>query len=67
MTLIAELYDSETGEVLARVIDRREGRRAATLTLSSSVSNAEEARSNASTWARILSNALDKAHGISKK
>jgi hypothetical protein len=67
MTLVAELYDSETGEILARVIDRREGRRAGTLMLTSSATNEEDARSVASSWARILRSGLDKAHGIGKK
>ncbi len=67
MTLFAELYDAETGELLARVVDRREARTARTLMLASSVVNAEEARSIASNWARILRDALDKAHGIGRK
>ena len=67
MTIFAELYDSETGELLARVVDRREARGTGTLTLTNSVVNVEEARSIASSWARILRGALDKAHGIGKK
>jgi hypothetical protein len=67
MTLVAELYDSETGEILARVIDRREARRAGMLMLTNSATNAEEARSTASAWARILRSGLDRAHGIGKK
>ena len=67
MTLFAELYDSETGEVLARVVDRREGRTTGRLTLSNSATNSDEARSVASTWARVLRNGLDKAHAIGKK
>jgi hypothetical protein len=67
MTIFAELYDSETGEVLARVADRREARGSGTLTLTNSVVNADEARSIASSWARILRNGLDKAHAIGKK
>jgi len=67
MTLVAELYDSETGEVLARVVDRREARNSGGLELSSSVVNAGEAESIASTWARVLRNGLDRAHGIGKK
>jgi hypothetical protein len=64
MTIVAELYDSETGEIIARVIDRREARRAGTLMLSTSATNADDARSVASTWARILRSSLDKAHSI---
>jgi Protein of unknown function (DUF3313) len=67
MTMLAELYDSETGEVLARVIDRSEGRRAGGLSFSSSVTNIDEARSTASGWARVLRSGLDNAHGIGKK
>lgn len=66
MTIFAELYDSETGELLARVVDRRQARDTTTMTLTDSVVNAEEARTIASNWARILRNALDKAHGIGK-
>lgn len=66
MTIFAELFDSETGEVLARIADRRAARRASQVTLTNSVVNADEARSIASGWARILRDALDRAHGIGK-
>jgi hypothetical protein len=49
------------------VIDRREARGAGTLTLTNSATNAEEARSAASAWVRILRSGLDRAHGIGKK
>jgi len=67
MTLFAELFDSETGEIIARVVDRREARGTGRMTLTNSVVNAGEAQDIASSWARILRNALDKAHGIGKK
>lgn len=67
MSLVAELYDSETGEILARVVDRREARRSPTLTYTNSVTNENDFRDIASAWARILRNGLDKAHGIGKK
>ena len=68
MTLYLELFDSETGEVLARVVDRRAGRSAGDrLTISNRVENAAQAQEIASGWARILRNALDKARGIGKK
>ena len=66
MTLIAELFDSESGEILARVVDRREARNDDTLRLSSSVVKRGEAQDIAASWARILRTALDKAHGIGK-
>ncbi len=67
MTLFVELFDSETGEVIARVVDRREARGTGMATLTSKSVNAAEARAIASAWARILRNGLDKAHGIGKK
>ena len=67
MTLFMELYDSETGAVLARVVDRREGRNTGMIQMSSRVENAAEAQQIASAWARVLKKGLDKAHGIGKK
>lgn len=67
MTIVAELRDSETGDVISRVVDRREGRDTGMMTLSNSVVNASEARTIASSWARILRSRLDAAHGIGKK
>jgi hypothetical protein len=67
MTLFAELFDSETGEILARVIDRREARGSNMMTLSDGVMNRVEAQEIASAWARILRTGLDNAHGIGKK
>jgi len=67
MTLFAELFDSETGEAIARVVDRREARGTGMMTLTTKSVNAAEARTIASAWARILRNGLDKAHGIGKK
>jgi hypothetical protein len=64
MTLVAELADSKSGDVVARLVDRREARSAGRVSLSDSVYNQGEARSIAAGWARILRKALDKAHGI---
>jgi hypothetical protein len=62
MTLVGELMDSESGQVISRVIDRREARNTGTMQLTNSVVNAQEARTIASSWARILRNRLDAAH-----
>jgi Protein of unknown function (DUF3313) len=67
MTLVAELIDSETGQVQARLVDRREARRSGHLQLSLSVDNLADARSIAATWARTLRQAMDRAHGIAAK
>lgn len=67
MTLVLEVLDSETGQVLSRVVDRQEadslgGR----MTWSNGVTNAAEAKIIASGWASKLRKALDKAQGIAK-
>ena len=54
MTLVAELRDSETGQIMARVYDQREARNDQYLQLSTSVSNSAEARDTVRTWANIL-------------
>ncbi len=54
MTLVAELRDSETGQIMARVFDRREARNDQFLRLATSVSNSAEARDIVRTWANIL-------------
>ncbi|MFY7865650.1 DUF3313 family protein [Roseateles sp.] len=67
-TLVAELRDSETGQVLARMVDRREARNfPGQLTWSNRVMNAQEAEIMASAWAKVLRKSLDKAHEIGKK
>lgn len=66
MTLLAELADSETGEIIARILDRYQARTTGKFQLSSSVSNASEGRSAASSWAKILRGELDKAKTIGR-
>jgi hypothetical protein len=66
-TLFAELFDSESGQMLARAADRRQARDNGSLTLSDSMVNTDEATVIASRWAGILRDGLDKAHGIGKK
>jgi hypothetical protein len=60
MTLVLELSDSESGEVLARVADRRAARSpTGDLTESSPVSNWSEVRRMFARWARLLRERLD--------
>jgi hypothetical protein len=61
MTLVAELRDSASGEIVARIYDQREGRTDQALRLSSSVSNYDEARDLVTRWANILLGRLNKA------
>jgi len=67
MTIFMELHDSETGELLARFVDRSEARDSGRMTLTNSMTNAWEARDIASSWARILRKGLDKANTIGAK
>ena len=64
-TLFLELFDSETGQILARVIDRRESRNNNMVMLANPVSNAFEAEALAAQWAAVLRKAMDKAHAAS--
>jgi Protein of unknown function (DUF3313) len=63
MTLMAELYDSVTNTLLARVIDRQRGldRGLNELQIANRVTNTAEADRILTFWARRLRNALDKA------
>lgn len=65
MTLVAELYDSRTNAILARVIDRERGmeRGLNEFQIANRVTNTAEADRIISNWARRLKNALDKARG----
>jgi hypothetical protein len=63
MTLLAELYDSQTNALLARVTDRQRGldRGFNELQIANRVTNTAEADRILSEWARRLRAALDKA------
>ncbi len=61
MTLAAELRDSETGELLARAIDRATDNSSFRWEWANSVTNAQAARTLATRWARILREELDAA------
>jgi Protein of unknown function (DUF3313) len=60
-TLVIQIEDSMTREVLARVIDRRAAEPAFPQR-SNPVTNSSEVRRLASTWARIFRSSLDKWH-----
>ena len=64
MTLLAELSDSMSGQLLARVADRREANSLARMERADRIENEGAAREVAAAWAQILRNALDKAHAI---
>jgi hypothetical protein len=52
--LYAELRDSETGQLIGRVVDGREARHSGTMRWTNSVENTAEARAMVAEWARIL-------------
>ena len=64
MTLLAELSDAASGQMLARVADRREANSVARLERADRIENEGAARDVAAAWAQILRKALDKARSI---
>jgi len=68
VTLLLEIRDSETEEILARVADRREarmpGRGSQDLYWSNAVSNRSAVKTMFKRWSRILMARLDTAHRI---
>lgn len=64
MTLVAELRDSVTGELIARVVDRRRDPDSPWLELTTRLTNEAAARRAAAHWARLLREQLDAARGV---
>jgi len=62
MTLVAELRDSVTGELLARVVDTQRGRQTGTLSFTNSVTNTADARRAIGIWATALRQGLDELY-----
>ncbi len=64
MRLVAELRDSPTGALIARVIDYKKDPDAPWLHFTTRVDNVAAARRATADWARILRRQLDAAHGV---
>ncbi len=62
MTLIAELRDAPTGDLIARVIDRKRDPESVWLELTTRVDNVAAAQRAAASWAQVLREQLDTAH-----
>jgi hypothetical protein len=62
MTLIMQLHDSVTGQLLARAYDRRNASQGGMWTWTNSVSNSAEARRIIGIWATALRKAFEAAH-----
>jgi hypothetical protein len=63
MTLVAELRDSVTGEILARAVDARSARTTGSLDITNRVTNTADARRIVRIWARALRQGLDELYG----
>lgn len=63
MTLVVEFYDSVSGEILARAIDRREARNVGNITWATRGTNTDAARRLLKRWADLLVRELDEIHG----
>src|SRR5215472_12674362 len=65
-TLVAELRDSVTGQLIARAVDSVQGRDTGSFQITNSVTNMAAARNALSKWARVLREGLDEATGRAK-
>lgn len=63
MTLVAELRDSMTGEILARAVDARSARSTGTWNITNRVTNTADARRAMGIWATALREGLDEMYG----
>lgn len=63
MTLYLELFDSVTGQILARAVDRQTDRGMGRIQWQNSVTNRSEADQILRRWARALRARLDEVHG----
>jgi hypothetical protein len=65
MTLVLEARDSVTGELLARAVDTRSGRRGGMMTVTNQVTNTADARRAIRVWAVALREGLDELYAQS--
>lgn len=63
MTLVMEMHDGPTGQLLARVVDRKIGTDTRDLQVTNSVTNSAEFRRMMRGWAQRLVQGLDKVNG----
>ncbi len=64
MTLVAELRDSSSGELLMRAFDRRVGRESMNPQFTTRIDNVTQARIAARAWAQALRQGLDNARTV---
>jgi hypothetical protein len=66
-TLLLELYDSVSGEILARAVDRRVAGQTAFMQWTDKMANRAAAREVLADWAGLLRKRLDEIQGDSQK
>ena len=59
MTLVLELRDAVTGELLARAVDTQRGRQTGSMSFTNSVTNTADARRAINTWSSALIQGLN--------
>lgn len=64
MTLAADFRDGESGALLARVVDRKQGMESSTLQITNSVTNIADARRAMKQWATAIRAGLDAARAM---
>ena len=62
MTLVVELRDSVTGELLARAVDTQRGRSAGSMSFTNNVTNTADARRAIATWSTALTQGLNELY-----
>lgn len=67
MTLYIELYDSETGDLIAKALDRKRDMRKGYLQWQTRVTNNQVAKRMLKDWAKTLREALDDARNVTSK
>jgi hypothetical protein len=63
MTLVAELRDSETGDLLARAVDTQRGRTTGSMQFTNNVTNTADARRAIGIWAGALRQGMEEMYG----
>jgi hypothetical protein len=62
MTLVLELRDAVTGELLARAVDTQRGRSSGAMSFTNNVTNTADARRAISTWSTALTQGLNELY-----
>ena len=62
MTLVLELRDAVTGELLARAVDTQRGRQTGSMSFTNSVTNTADARRAIGTWSTALTQGLNELY-----